>query len=202
VGARVISESRADTVKRVLPEWPPPTPPDVVVFLDGEYSDRPAALPLLLAPVDEGRADLTIGSRLAGPRAAGALPWHALLGNCLAARLITSLSGLRISDLGPFRAARADALRTIALEETTYAWAVELIVKGAIRGLRIIEVPVSYHPRIGKSKISGTLRGTIGAAWFILSLITRYYFQRRQIGARQPREQQYRVIPANCPWPV
>jgi glycosyltransferase involved in cell wall biosynthesis len=95
------------------------------------------------------------------------------------------LFGLRISDLGPFRAARAEALRAVELEETTYGWAVELIVKGAIRGLRIIEVPVSYHPRIGKSKISGTLRGTIGAAWFILSLITRYYFQRREI-ARQP----------------
>jgi hypothetical protein len=104
----------------------------------------------------------------------------------LAAGLIKNLFGLRISDLGPFRAARAEALRAVELEETTYGWAVELIVKGAIRGLRIIEVPVSYHPRIGKSKISGTLRGTIGAAWFILSLITRYYFQSRQISARQP----------------
>ncbi len=80
----------------------------------------------------------------------------------------------------------ADALCAIELEETTYGWAVELIIKGAIHGLRIVEVPVSYHPRIGKSKISGTFRGTVGAAWFILSLIARYYFQRRRIGARQP----------------
>jgi hypothetical protein len=157
----------------------------VLVFLDGDYSDRPAELPLLLTPIAEGRADITIGSRLAGPRAAGALPWHALFGNWLAASLIRNLFGLRISDLGPFRAARADVLRAVELEETTYGWAVELIVKGAIRGLRVVEVPVSYHPRIGKSKISGTLRGTIGAAWFILSLIARYYFQRRQISARQ-----------------
>ena len=118
-------------------------------------------------------------------RSRASAPWHALFGNWLAASLIRNLFGLRISDLGPFRAVRAEALRAVELEETTYGWAVELIVKGAIRGLRVIEVPVSYHPRIGKSKISGTLRGTIGAAWFILSLITRYYFQRREI-ARQP----------------
>jgi glycosyltransferase involved in cell wall biosynthesis len=185
MGARVISETRRGYGQACLTGVADADAPDVLVFLDGDYSDRPAELPLLLAPIAEGRADVTIGSRLAGPRAASALPWHALFGNCLAASLITNLFGLRISDLGPFRAARAEALRTIALEETTYGWAVELIVKGAIRGLRVIEVPVSYHPRIGKSKISGTLRGTIGAAWFILSLITRYYFQRREI-ARQP----------------
>jgi len=185
MGARVISEPRRGYGQACLTGVAAADTPDVVVFLDGDYSDRPAELPLLLAPIAEGYADVAIGSRLAGPRAAGALPWHALFGNWLAASLITNLFGLRISDLGPFRAARADALRTIELKETTYGWAVELIVKGAIHGLRIIEIPVSYHPRIGKSKISGTLRGTIGAAWFILSLITRYYFQRRQI-ARQP----------------
>jgi hypothetical protein len=152
------------------------------VFLDGDYSDRPAELPLLLAPIAEGRADITIGSRLAGPRTAGALPWHALFGNWLAASLITSLYGLKISDLGPFRAVRADALRAVELEETTYGWAVELILKGARQGFRIVEVPVSYHPRIGKSKISGTFRGTVGATWFILSRIARYYFRRRKNG--------------------
>jgi len=186
MGARVISEARRGYGRACLTGVAAADAPDVVVFLDGDYSDRPAELPLLLAPIAEGRADITVGSRLAGPRAPGALPWHALFGNWLAASLIRNLFGLRISDLGPFRAARAEALRAVELEETTYGWAVELIVKGAIRGLRIIEVPVSYHPRIGKSKISGTLRGTIGAAWFILSLITRYYFQRRQISARQP----------------
>lgn len=185
MGARVISETRRGYGRACLTGVAAADTPDVVVFLDGDYSDRPAELPLLLAPIAEGRADVTIGSRLAGPRPPGALPWHALFGNWLAASLIRNLFGLRISDLGPFRAARAEALRAVELEETTYGWAVELIVKGAIRGLRIVEVPVSYHPRIGKSKISGTLRGTIGAAWFILSLITRYYLQRRQIGARQ-----------------
>lgn len=185
MGARVISETRRGYGQACLTGVAASDTPDVVVFLDGDYSDRPAELPLLLAPIAEGRADVTIGSRLAGPRAPGALPWHALFGNWLAASLIRNLFGLRISDLGPFRAARADALRAVQLEQNTYGWAVELIVKGAIRGLRVVEVPVSYHPRIGKSKISGTLRGTIGAAWFILSLITRYYFRRHRIGARQ-----------------
>ena len=94
------------------------------------------------------------------------------------------LYGLKISDLGPFRAGRADVLRALALEETTYGWAVEMILKGTLGGYRVVEVPVSYYPRIGKSKISGTLKGTVGAAWFILSLIVRYYFRRR---ARTPR---------------
>jgi glycosyltransferase involved in cell wall biosynthesis len=185
MGARVISETRRGYGQACLTGMTAADAPDVIVFLDGDYSDRPAELPLLLAPIAAGRADITVGSRLAGPREPGALPWHALFGNWLAARLIRNLFRLQISDLGPFRAARADALRAVELEETTYGWAVELIIKGAIRGLRIVEVPVSYHPRIGKSKISGTLTGTMGAAWFILSLITRYYFQRRQIGARQ-----------------
>jgi len=180
MGARVISEARRGYGCACLTGLACASAPDVVVFLDGDYSDRPAELPLLLAPITAGRADITIGSRLAGPRSPGALPWHALFGNWLAASLITRLYGLQISDLGPFRAARADILRAVELEETTYGWAVELILKGAIRGFRIVEVPVSYHPRIGKSKISGTLRGTIGAAWFILSLITRYYFRREK----------------------
>jgi glycosyltransferase involved in cell wall biosynthesis len=176
MGARVISEARRGYGRACLTGLACANAPDVVVFLDGDYSDRPAELPLLLAPIAEGRADITIGSRIAGSRVPGALPWHALLGNWLAASLITNLYELEISDLGPFRAARADALRAVELEETTYGWAVELILKGAICGLRIVEVPVSYHPRIGKSKISGTLRGTMGATWFILSRIARYYY--------------------------
>jgi hypothetical protein len=153
------------------------------VFIDGDYSDRPSELPLLLAPITEGRADITLGSRLHGGSSAGALPWHQVFGNRLAASLIRLLYGLEISDLGPFRAARAEVLRALALEETTYGWAVEMILKGAIAGFRVVEVPVSYYPRIGKSKISGTLKGTVGAGWFILSLIVRYYFRRRRAGA-------------------
>lgn len=185
MGARVIPEPRRGYGRACLTGFAAALSPDVVVFLDGDYSDRPAELPLLLAPLAEGRADITLGSRLAGARAKGALPWHAAFGNRLAAFLITKLFAQQITDLGPFRAARADVIRALALEELTYGWAVEIILKGAVQNFRIVEVPVSYHPRIGKSKISGTVKGTLGAAWFILSRIVRYYFQRRRGGAPQ-----------------
>jgi hypothetical protein len=106
------------------------------------------------------------------------MPWHAVFGNRLAAGLIRLLFRQRITDLGPFRAARLDVLRSLALEETSYGWAVEMILKGALQGFRICEVPVSYHPRLGRSKISGTVVGTVGAAWFIFSRILRYYVRR------------------------
>ncbi|HEV7219390.1 MAG TPA: glycosyltransferase family 2 protein [Terriglobales bacterium] len=173
MGARVIQEPRRGYGRACLTGMAAANSPDVIVFLDGDYSDRPSELPILLAPIIEGRADITLGSRL---RSVGAMPWHQVFGNRLAAFLISRLYGLRINDLGPFRAGSADVLRALALEETTYGWAVEMILKGALAGYRVVEVPVSYYPRIGKSKISGTLKGTVGAAWFILSLIVRYYF--------------------------
>lgn len=181
-GARVIQESRRGYGRACLTGLAAVTRPDIVVFLDGDYSDRPAELPLLLAPILKGTADLTIGSRLGKQCSSGAMPGHAALGNHLAAFLIRRLYGVHITDLGPFRAARIDVLRRLNLEQTTYGWAVEMILKGALQGFRIVEVPVSYFPRIGKSKISGTLKGTIGAAWFILGLTLRYYF-------RHPRAQ-------------
>ena len=178
MGARVVHEPRRGYGRACLTGFAMADAPEIVVFLDGDYSDRPAELPLLLAPIAEGRADITLGSRLGPQRIPGALPWHAVFGNWLAASLIKLLYGLRISDLGPFRAARANVLRELALEEATYGWAVEIILKGARQGCRIVEVPVSYYPRIGKSKISGTVRGTLGAGWFILSRIMLYYFRR------------------------
>ena len=184
MGARVIREPRRGYGQACLTGLAQASSPDVVVFLDGDYSDRPAELPRLLDPITNGRADITLGSRLAAPRTPGSLPWHAVFGNRLAARLIALRFGQQLTDLGPFRAARAEVLRALALEETTYGWAVEMILKGALHGYRILEVPVSYHPRIGQSKISGTVAGTAGAAWFILSRILRSYFRRRQ--ARAP----------------
>ena len=185
-GARVIQEPRRGYGRACLTGLAAVNSPDVVAFLDGDYSDRPAELPILLAPIIEGRADITLGSRLQSRNSAGALPWHQAFGNRLAAGLIKALYGLDISDLGPFRAGRAEVLRGLELEETTYGWAVEMILKGTIAGFRVVEVPVSYYPRIGKSKISGTLRGTLGAGWFILSLIVRYYFRHRKTKTRQP----------------
>ena len=186
MGARVLHEPRRGYGRACLTGLAAANAPDVVVFLDGDYSDRPAEIELLLAPIREGRADITLGSRLGEQRVAGALPWHQVFGNRLAAGLIRLLYGLDISDLGPFRAGRAEVLRSLALEQTTYGWAVEMILKGALAGFRIVEVPVSYYPRIGKSKISGTVKGTVGAGWFILSLIVRYYFQRGRSGKLRP----------------
>jgi glycosyltransferase involved in cell wall biosynthesis len=187
MGAHVIQEPRRGYGRACLTGLANTQNPDVVVFLDGDYSDRPSELPVLLAPIIENRADITVGSRLGTTRNPGALPWHALFGNRLAASLIRLLFRVKISDLGPFRAVRADVLRALALEEPTYGWAVEMILKGAVAGFRIVEVPVSYYPRIGESKISGTAKGTIGAAWFILSRIVRHYFRGRKAGTLRRR---------------
>lgn len=176
MGAKVLLEPRRGYGRACLTGLAAANAPDVVVFLDGDYSDRPAEMPILLDPLGAGSADMVIGSRLAGARTPGAMPWHAVLGNRLAAGLIASFTGLHLTDLGPFRAARYDALIALRLQESTYGWPVEMIVKGARRGLRIVEAPVSYHPRLGSSKISGTFRGSVGAAWGIFSAIVKYQF--------------------------
>ena len=186
LGARVIQEPRRGYGRACLTGLAASNSPDIVVFLDGDYSDRPNELPLLLTPIMEGCADIALGSRLGRQNVRGALPWHQTFGNRLAAFMIRVLYDVKISDLGPFRAARTEVLRRLALEEMTYGWAVEMILKGALAGFRIVEVPVSYHPRIGKSKISGTLKGTLGAAWFILSLIVRYYLRHQRTAAPGP----------------
>lgn len=180
MGARIIHEPRRGYGRACITGMASANSPDVIVFLDGDYSDRPSELPLLLAPIIDGRADITIGSRLHERRSAGALPWHQVFGNRLAAGLIGLLYGLELTDLGPFRAGRADVLRSLALEETTYGWPPEMVIKGWLAGFRVVEVPVSYYPRIGRSKIGGTVKGTVGAAWCILSLIVRYYFRQQK----------------------
>jgi glycosyltransferase involved in cell wall biosynthesis len=187
MGARVVHEPRRGYGQACLTGLATTNSPDIVVFLDGDYSDRPSELPILLDPIIQGHADITLGSRLGEQHIPAALPWHQAFGNRLAAGLIRLLYGVNITDLGPFRAGRADVLCALALEETTYGWAVEMILKGALGGFRVIEVPVTYYPRIGKSKISGTLKGTAGAAWFILSLTLRYYFGHRKAGIPRSR---------------
>jgi len=174
LGARVVCEPRRGYGRACLTGIDHVSASDIIVFLDGDYSDRPQELPSLIAPIVEGRADIVIGSRLAGRREPGALPWHSVAGNWTAAALIRRLYGVRITDLGPFRAARAETIRTLRLRETSYGWAVELILRGAMAGARIAEVPVSYHPRIGHSKITGTVRGSLGAAWYIFGRILQY----------------------------
>ncbi|MFL5418130.1 MAG: glycosyltransferase family 2 protein [Myxococcales bacterium] len=172
-GARVIIETRRGYGRACLLGLAHAESPETVVFLDGDYSDRPSELGRIVEPIREGRADVVLGSRLAGGLAPGAMPWHAVLGNRLAATLIRWLYGIPLTDLGPFRAARYQVLRALDLSEQTYGWAVEMVTRGARRGYRVMEVPVSYHPRIGVSKISGTFRGTMGAAFCILAGIVK-----------------------------
>lgn len=168
-GARVVLEPRRGYGRACLTGLEHAAAPDVVVFLDGDYSDRPAEMARLLGPIGDGTADIVLGSRLQGGARAGAMPWHQALGNRIAAGLVRALYGVRLTDLGPFRAARRGVLRELDLREETYGWAIELPTRGARRGHRVVEVPVSYHPRIGVSKISGTVKGTVGAAWCILT---------------------------------
>jgi glycosyltransferase involved in cell wall biosynthesis len=148
---------------------------DVVVFLDGDYSFRPAELPRLLAPILWDQADLVLGSRWLGGIAPGAMPPQQRLGNWLAARLMNGLYGTALTDLGPYRAVRLPLLLSLDMREMTYGWPAEMMVKARRRGARLVEVPVGFHSRRwGRSKISGTVRGTVLAAWHILGVTVRY----------------------------
>ena len=148
---------------------------EVVLFLDGDHSFSPAELPVLLAPILGGKADLVLGSRELGHIVPGAMPFHQRFGNWLVSRLMNGIYGLSITDLGPYRAIRRQILMEFAMKEMTYGWPTEMVVKAARRGVRMVEVPVSYQSRrSGHSKVSGTLRGTILAAWFILRVTFRY----------------------------
>lgn len=160
---------------------------DVVVFLDGDYSFLPAELPWLLLPILQDRADLVLGSRWLGRIAPGAMPLHQRWGNWLAARLMSTLYGIRMSDLGPYRAIRLPLLLDLDMQEMTYGYPTEMMVKAARRGARLVETPVSYHPRrAGRSKVSGTLRGTVLAARYILGVTLKYAFVEGSSGQLRP----------------
>ncbi|MGH9400446.1 MAG: glycosyltransferase family 2 protein [Thermoanaerobaculia bacterium] len=155
-------------------------PPEIVVFLDGDYSDHPEELPLLLTAV-LGGADLVIGSRTLGRREPGALLPQARFGNALACFLIRLATGHRYTDLGPFRAIRWTALARIAMQDTGFGWTCEMQVKALHAGLRVTEVAVSYRRRVGVSKITGTLSGTLRAGAKILWTIARYGIRRHPL---------------------
>jgi glycosyltransferase involved in cell wall biosynthesis len=149
-------------------------PPDIVVFLDGDYSDHPDLLPTLVEPIQSGRADFVLGSRLLGQREHGAMPAQSLFGNRLACFLMRMFFKARYTDLGPFRAIKYQALQRLGMVDRNFGWTVEMQIKAARGALKIQEVPVPYRCRIGKSKISGTLSGSIKAGYKILYLIAKY----------------------------
>ncbi|MGE4127360.1 MAG: glycosyltransferase family 2 protein [Hyphomicrobiaceae bacterium] len=146
---------------------------DVVVFLDGDLSDHPEDMDLLVDPIARGEADLVIGSRVLGNAERGALTPQQRFGNWLATRLIRAFWNVRFTDLGPFRAIGRAKLDDLGMQDQTFGWTVEMQIKAARDGLRTIEVPIRYRRRIGASKISGTLKGTVLAGIKILSTIAR-----------------------------
>jgi len=148
--------------------------PDIIIFLDGDYSDHPEEIPNLLAPIHDGY-DMVIGSRALGNMEKGAMMPQQVFGNWLATNLIRLIYKYEFTDLGPFRAIRYDQLLSLNMEDKTFGWTVEMQVKAAKMKLKCTEVPVTYRKRIGVSKVSGTIRGTILAGhkilWTIFKLI-------------------------------
>jgi glycosyltransferase involved in cell wall biosynthesis len=157
---------------------------DLCVFLDADYSDYPEEIEMLLSPIAENRADFVIGSRTLRADSRKALSWQQRLGNGLATKLIRWRFGYQFTDLGPFRAIRRDALEALSLRDRGYGWTVEMQVKAACAGLRVVEVPVRYRTRIGTSKISGTLLGAMFAGTKILYTIAKYARRYKPCGAR------------------
>ena len=173
MGASVVSESRRGYGQACLSGIAALGSADIVVFLDGDYSDYPEEMLALIEPICSGRADMVIGSRTLGQRERGALLPQARFGNWLSTRLISLLFGVHFTDLGPFRAIGRDALKRLKMQDRDFGWTVEMQVKAARVGLRSLEVPVRYRKRIGTSKITGTLSGTLRAGHKILWTIFR-----------------------------
>jgi glycosyltransferase involved in cell wall biosynthesis len=155
-------------VKKAQPQ------PDVVIFLDADHSDYPEEIPLLLKPILDGNADLVIGSRALGQKEQGSMTPQQIFGNWLATRLLKLFYGVKFTDLGPFRAIRFSTLLQIDMQDKTYGWTVEMQLKAAKNDFRCVEVPVRYRRRIGFSKISGTVKGTILAGYKIIATIFKY----------------------------
>lgn len=148
--------------------------PSIVIFLDADHSDYPEEMRELIKPILENKADLVIGSRALGQKESGSMTPQQIFGNWLATLLLRVLYKITFTDLGPFRAIRFDSLLLLDMQDKTYGWTVEMQLKAAKLGLRCMEVPVRYRKRIGFSKISGTVKGTIMAGVKIISTIFKY----------------------------
>jgi len=170
-GARVIVEPRRGYGYACAAGVNAAQTPDAIVFLDADGSFDPGQIPLLTAPIVEGKADLVLGTRMKGGLLPGAMPWHQYIGNRLVAGIIRLLHRVPISDLGPFRAVSYPLLESLNLRERTFGYPTEIIVKAAQQHARMVELPVTYGKRwSGKSKVSGTIRGTLLATYCILRI--------------------------------
>jgi glycosyltransferase involved in cell wall biosynthesis len=177
-GARVVLEPRRGYGQACLAGIAAVPDAEVIAFLDADHSDYPEQLVDVLAPILAGEADFVVGSRNLGRRRPGAHPLHAVWGTRLCVGLMNLLIGTRATDLGPFRAITTTALRGLGMRDRNFGWTVEMQVKAARLGLRVREVPVDYRPRIGQSKVSGTLSGTVRAGAKILGTIARHALSR------------------------
>lgn len=187
-GARVFREEQRgygmaclrgfEELRRMIDEAEVPAP-SVVAFVDADFSDHPDLLPLLVAPIHAGEADFVLGSRLLGEREPGAMPPQSVYGNRFACWLMRILFGHEYSDLGPFRAIDYAKLEQLGMADGNFGWTVEMQLKALQAGLRTTEIPVPYRCRVGTSKISGTVSGTIKAGYKILYTIAKYGLFRR-----------------------
>jgi len=177
-GATVLYEERAgygfaclkgiEYIKQLQPV------PDIVVFIDGDYSDLAEEMPFMINPIINDGTDMVIGSRALGKKQKGSMTIPQVFGNWLATRLLKIIYGVHYTDLGPFRAIRYDKLIEINMQDKTYGWTVEMQLKAAKLKMKVIEVPVGYRKRIGISKISGTVKGTVLAGYKIITTIFKY----------------------------
>jgi len=149
--------------------------PDILVFLDGDYSDYPQELEELIAPITAGKADLVLGSRAMGEREAGSMTIPQVFGNALATTLMRWMYGAKFSDLGPFRAIQWGKLIALGMVDQNFGWTIEMQIKAHQAGLNYLELPVRYRKRIGVSKVSGTVKGVIGAGYKIIFTIFKYW---------------------------
>ncbi len=148
--------------------------PDIIVFLDADYSDYPEEMRLLIKPIIEENYDMVIGSRALGNRQTGSMTIPQIFGNWLATNLLRLFYGVKYSDLGPFRAIKFESLLALNMQDTTYGWTVEMQLKAAKMKMKTTEIAVNYRVRVGKSKISGTVKGTILAGYKIITTIFKY----------------------------
>jgi glycosyltransferase involved in cell wall biosynthesis len=148
--------------------------PDIIVFLDADYSDYPEETIDLIAPIQKDNMDMVIGSRALGNKERGSMTPQQVFGNWLATKMLKSIYGYTFSDLGPFRAIRYDRLLEIDMQDMNYGWTVEMQIKAAKLKMNCTEIPVKYRVRIGESKVSGTLKGTIGAGYKIITTLLKY----------------------------